>query len=367
MGVQGVIAMAQATMWRTTYRVPDTLLSDTEESVLGTLWHQDVTSALVDILREAARRRGITWGVCNQIALLGLQHENGTAYDPRPDVMVLTRPLPSGNDNSIALSEAGVPLFVFEVASDSTVRNDIGDKRRAYEAIGVPEYIVFDPDADSSSPAIRAWHMRGGVYVPWAPDAGGLWRSASLAVSFEATQPFLSVFDRDGRKIELTHEMRARAAYLEQRLDRFEQLEQRVDLYERETVPRLAAAEQAVTEFSQRLVASEQARVEQARELIASEQARLEAVQALTELSRQFTVSEPARVEQARELIASEQARLEAVQALTELSRQFTVSEQARVEQARELIASEQARVEQARRLAELEEQVRRLHEQRDE
>ena len=303
----GVITMAQATMWRTTYRVPDTLLSDTEESVLGTLWHQDVTSALVDILREAARRRGITWGVCNQIALLGLQHENRTAYDPRPDVMVLTRPLPSGNDNSIALSEAGIPLFVLEVASDSTVKNDIGDKRRAYEAIGVPEYIVFDPDADSSSPAIRAWRMRGGAYVPWAPDAGGLWRSGSLDVSFEATQPFLSVFDRDGRKIELTHELRVRAEHLEQRLDQFEQLEQRVDLYEREIVPRLAAAEQAVTEFSQRLVASEQARVEQARELIASEQARLEAVQALTELSRQFTVSEQARVEQARPLAELEE------------------------------------------------------------
>jgi len=317
--------MAQATMWATTYRVPDTLLSDTEESVLGTLWHQDVTSALVDILREAARRRGITWGVCNQIALLGLQHENGTAYDPRPDVMVLTRPLPSGNDNSIALREAGVPLFVFEVASDSTVRNDIGDKRRAYEAIGVPEYIVFDPDADSSSPAIRAWHMRGGVYVPWAPDAGGLWRSASLAVSFEATQPFLSVFDRDGRKIELTHEMRARAAYLEQRLDRFEQLEQRVDLYEREIVPRLAAAEQARLE-------AEQAVTELAQRLTASEQA-------VTEFSQRLTASEQARVEQAGELVASEQARLEAVRALTELSRQFT----------------------------ELEEQVRSLREQRGE
>ena len=366
--------MAQATMWRTMYRVPDTLLSDTEESVLGTLWHQDVTSALVDILREAARRRGITWGVCNQIALLGLQHENGTAYDPRPDVMVLTRPLPSGNDNSSALSEAGVPLFVLEVASDSTVKNDIGDKRRAYEAIGVPEYIVFDPDADSSSPAIRAWHMQGGAYVPWAPDTSGLWRSASLDVSFEATQPFVSVFDRDGRKIELTHEMRVRAEYLEQRLDRFEQLEQRVDLYEREIVPRLAAAEQAVTEFSQRLIASEQARVEQARELIASEQARVEqgsqlvaseqarveqgsqlvaSEQARAEQGRQLVASEQARVEQARQLVASEQARLEAVQAFTDLSRQFTVSEQARAEQARQL--------------AELEEQSRRPREQRDE
>ena len=167
--------------------------------------------------------------------------------------------------------------------------------------------------------------MRGGVYVPWAPDAGGLWRSASLAVSFEATQPFLSVFDRDGRKIELTHEMRARAAYLEQRLDRFEQLEQRVDLYEREIVPRLAAAEQARLE-------AEQAVTELAQRLTASEQA-------VTEFSQRLTASEQARVEQAGELVASEQARLEAVRALTELSRQFT----------------------------ELEEQVRSLREQRGE
>lgn len=133
--------MAQATTWRTTYRVPNTLPSDTEESVVGTQWHQDATSFLADMLVEAARRHGETWGVCNQIALVGLRHEDETRYDPRPDVMVITRPLPSGNDNAIHLDDAGVPLFVMEVASRSTGRNDVGDKRHAYEAIGIPEYI----------------------------------------------------------------------------------------------------------------------------------------------------------------------------------------------------------------------------------
>src|SRR5579884_2776540 len=147
--------MVQAT-WTTSYRVPATLLSDTEESVLGTEWHQDAISSLVDMLREVARRRGAPWGVCSQIALLGLQHDDGTPYDPHPDVMVLAHPLPSGRRASISVHEAGAPLFVAEIASAATVKNDVGDKRLAYAAIGVREYIVFDPDGETLAPPLRA-------------------------------------------------------------------------------------------------------------------------------------------------------------------------------------------------------------------
>ena len=154
--------MAQATAW-TTYRVPDALLSDTEESVMGTEWHQEAIGALADMLREVKRRHGAAWGVCSQIALLGLQHVSGSPYDPRPDVMVLRRPLPSGRLSSIPLAEAGAPLFIAEVASVSTVRNDVGDKRQAYAAIGVPEYLVFDPDGELLPTVIRAWRLEGGI------------------------------------------------------------------------------------------------------------------------------------------------------------------------------------------------------------
>ncbi len=210
--------MAQATTWTTAYRVPNTLLSDTEESVVGTLWHQDATSFLVEMLREVAERRGVTWGVCNQIALLGLQHENGTAYDPRPDVMILARPLRSGRMSSITFAEAGVPLFVAEVASRSTVGNDQGDKRHAYAAIGVPEYVVFDPDGDLLPDVLRVWRLEGGVYAPWRPEDDGAWYSASLDVSFQATRPFLGVRDRDGRQIALPRVVRERLGETEQRL-----------------------------------------------------------------------------------------------------------------------------------------------------
>ena len=53
--------MVHTTTWATPYRVPDTLHSDTEESVVGRQWHQNAISALTDMLVEGARRRGATW------------------------------------------------------------------------------------------------------------------------------------------------------------------------------------------------------------------------------------------------------------------------------------------------------------------
>jgi len=280
--------MAQATSWRTTYRVPNTLLSDTEESVVGTSWHQDATSFLVDMLREAAERHGADWGVCNQIALLGLQHENGTAYayDPRPDVMVLTRPLRSGRMSSITLEEAGVPLFVAEVASRSTVGHDRGDKRHAYEAIGVPEYVVFDPDGDLLPDVLRAWRLEGGVYAPWRAASDGWWHSASLAIALEATRPFLGVRDRDGQRIALPSAVRARAQQLER--ERAEEARLRI------------VAEQARLDMEARLAAAEQARAEEARLRIVAEQARLD-------MEARLAAAEQARAEEARQRIELEE------------------------------------------------------------
>ena len=247
--------MAQATKWTwaTAYRVPDWLLSDTEESVLGTEWHQETIGAFAEMLREVMRRYRVTWGVCEQIALQGLQHESGTAYDPHPDLMVLARPLPDGNIASVSLDDFGAPLFVMEVASASTGKNDLGEKRLAYEAIGVPEYIVYDPYGSVLRAPLRAWRLQSGAYVQWRPDVRGWWHSASLDMSFRATQPFLTIRDRDGRQVGLAREAREHGAHLEQRLGEAEQAR--------------AEAEQARAEEARRRVEAEQARAELEEEL----------------------------------------------------------------------------------------------------
>ena len=210
--------MAQATTWTTTYRVPNALASDTEESVTGTQWHQEASSQLADMLRDVAARRAVTWGVCEWITLIGLQHEDGTSYDPMPDVMVLRQPLASGRLASVRLDRVGAPLFIAEIASASTKGNDQGDKRAAYAAIGVPEYIVFDPDSTLLPEPLMAWRLLEGVYAPWRPEADGWWYSASLNVSFRPGHPLMRVRDTDGVELAPSGLVRRRARELELQL-----------------------------------------------------------------------------------------------------------------------------------------------------
>jgi hypothetical protein len=139
--------------------------------------------------------------VCEQVAIAGLRHADGRPYDPRPDAMVLSRPLPSGGISTIALADVGAPLFIAEVASRSTMADDVGDKRLAYEAIGVPEYIVFDPDGALLSTPLLAWRLDGDSYVSWRPGDDGLWRSAVLGIALRPTQPLLSIYDHTGQEI----------------------------------------------------------------------------------------------------------------------------------------------------------------------
>lgn len=220
--------MVQAPARWITYRVPDTLPDDTEESIVGTEWHQEAISALTDMLREARRRHGTAWAPCNQIALAGLHRSGGRPYDPRPDVMALLHPLPSGAISSVSLADVGAPLFIAEVASRSTVGADVGEKRLVYEAIGVQEYLVFDPDGALLSTPLLAWRLEKDSYAPWNAAADGLWHSAALDVAFTATQPILSVRDRTGRAIEPPQRAWERIDELEQQVRKMDELEQRV-------------------------------------------------------------------------------------------------------------------------------------------
>ena len=173
------------------YRVPDAVPDDTEESVVGTEWHQEAGGDAAAKLREGGRRRGASWGVCEEVALTGLRHADGRPYDPRPDVMVLPSPLASGRLSAVALAEAGVPLLIVEVASRWTVDNDVGEKRAAYEAIGVGEYLVFDPDGGLLATPLLAWRLEGVAYRPRPPEADGTWCSVALGLAFVPTQPLL--------------------------------------------------------------------------------------------------------------------------------------------------------------------------------
>jgi len=186
---------------------PNDLPDDTAESVLGAEQHQEAIGALAWSLRVAADRARASWDVTETVGLDGLAHLDGSRYTPRPDVMVLPTALPSKSDATAALAQVGVPLFVAEVASPSTVLNDRRGKRATYAGVGIAEYFIFDPAGTQLGQVgvqVEAWRLpRAGArqYVRWLPEEDGAWRSAALGVRLHVAGLFVQVEDAKGALI----------------------------------------------------------------------------------------------------------------------------------------------------------------------
>lgn len=204
---------------------------DTEESIVGAELHQEVGGVLAAGLASVASRRGVPWGVCEEVGLAGLQHRDGRPYSPRPDIFVLAAPI-DPTRAEIALADAGPLLLVIEVASESTWANDVGNKRDAYEGAHVAEYIAFDPTGAYIMEGVRAWRLNAtGRFEEWTATAGA-WESQVLEVAFVIERLFLRVRDRDGEVLELAR--RAPAFLIEARAEARAEAQGRRDAEERQ-------------------------------------------------------------------------------------------------------------------------------------
>lgn len=132
--------------------------------------------------------------------------------------MVFSHPLPNEDISGISMTEAGVPLFIAEVASKSTWGNDLGFKKEVYAFARVSEYITFDPAGHFIAPVLHAWRLEGAAYMPWVADEDGWWHSRALDLALQPTQPFITLRDREGRQISAPR----RALEREYRLDHVE-------------------------------------------------------------------------------------------------------------------------------------------------
>ena len=61
--------------------------------------------------------------------------------------------------------EGKAPDFVLEIASESTVDNDTGEKRNRYAELGVREYWRFDPTGDCLDPPLQCDLLENGQYL----------------------------------------------------------------------------------------------------------------------------------------------------------------------------------------------------------
>jgi hypothetical protein len=207
-------AQADAMAARTAPWPPD----DTEESVVGSEYHQHVIDAARDGLRMAARANGASWHALSQVPLAGFRRPDGSPYPMLPDVFVHPQPNPHpGSGQTLTFADVGVPLLVIEVLSETTYRWDLDVERGkawSYADAGVPEYIVVDYERRYMDEHVRALRLSGGRWTPWPATGQGRWESATLGVSFEFDGLYLRVRDAAGRLTPLPQE--AHALLLEQ-------------------------------------------------------------------------------------------------------------------------------------------------------
>ena len=125
-----------------------------------------------------------------------LYYDQGNPSGRRdPDVLVA-----KGVGNHFRLSfrvweENTVPRVLFEIASRSTWREDLGEKRTLYASLGVPEYFLFDPEGVCLDPRLQGFRLDGGAYIPMTPAVDGGLESVELGARLVPEGGMLRLID----------------------------------------------------------------------------------------------------------------------------------------------------------------------------
>jgi Uma2 family endonuclease len=127
--------------------------------------HREVMFALIHLLQRFFAGR--------QVYVSGnllIYFEEGNPYKSvAPDCFVAFDIAPKRRRTYKVWEEGKVPEVVFEVSSKKTQREDLGKKMRLYAELGVREYFIYDPTGDYLDPALAAFELVGGGYVPMQP------------------------------------------------------------------------------------------------------------------------------------------------------------------------------------------------------
>ena len=222
-----------------------------------------------------------------------------------PDVLVAFGVGTHSRSSYLVWEEGKPPDWVLEVASPSTAAKDLDFKRRAYAAMGVPEYWLFDPKGDvfpAGQSQLQGLALSGGGYVRLAPrrtDGVTMIRSVVLGLDLRAEGEFIRMRDPATRE-DILHQRELKAL-----------AEREAEHARREAARRKGAEAHAKRE-------AEQARREAARRKGAEAHAEREAARRKGAEARAEREAERAQREAAERLVA--QARVAELEAALQLA-----------------------------------------------
>lgn len=214
--------------WLTTVLLAE---DDTEESVMGSDWHQEAIfeahGMLLDYAEERQRADASPWYVSSQVTVTVPIPRRTRPWQPKPDLFVVVGVPPSHRTSYDLRRDGPMPQFVLEVASESTWRDDVEDKRDLYALAGVQEYLVFDPTGSCFAERVRAWRLAEDGLRPWPaltrPDGEAAWDSAMLGLSLRVEGSLLRFDDPARGPLPVRRELAARWLAAQQALELAEQ------------------------------------------------------------------------------------------------------------------------------------------------
>ncbi len=175
---------------------------DTEESIVGSDYHQRTITLVYTSLAACGPERGLPWYIGNQLRMV-IPREGGGTLSLSSDLLVHPNLRHLPNRDALHVATEGLPTLVIEVASPSTaLTRDLQEKRDLYAHLGIAEYLVFDPAQRFIPDLLTAWKLpaTGHHYQPWLPEADGRWHS-TLGIAFAIAEPFLRVYDQEGQLV----------------------------------------------------------------------------------------------------------------------------------------------------------------------
>lgn len=137
-----------------------------------------------------------------------------------PDVFVAKNSDPGRRRVFKIWEEGRGPVFVMEVTSKKTRRQDLGPKKELYAHLQVAEYFLYDPLAEWLQPALQGYRLVDGAYVLLEPGADGGLVSAQLGIAFRLEEGDLALFDTaTGKRLKSATERAQEAAERAQELE----------------------------------------------------------------------------------------------------------------------------------------------------
>ncbi|MGB5055861.1 MAG: Uma2 family endonuclease [Nitrospirales bacterium] len=130
--------------------------------------------------------------------ILMLYEEGNRNAHVSPDVLIALGVPQRKRENYKIWEEGKAPDLVIEVTSTSTRMRDVGFKKGLYEALGVREYLLFDPRKEYLKPRFQVYRLEGDLYVRvLTPESTG-YVSESTGLEFRVVDDKLRVLIAHG-------------------------------------------------------------------------------------------------------------------------------------------------------------------------